>query len=794
MFKHYFKISIRSLIKNKTYSLINVFGLTVAMVCFIFIALYVKFELSYDKHHHNIDNIYRVLNNETEFESEAKDVYIASPMPLFNRLQKDFPEVEEITTMATKEATLGSNEELFLANGLFSDENLFDIFDIELISGQDKKALKDQSSILLTQTTAKRIFGKEVAIGKTVSFNNKNALIVKGIIADAPKNQHFKYDFIASRNLYPNYERDVNDWFSCEQAGYILLKEGQDYKALEDKMIKYEKVLKPAYKNAGFSFFPKFTLQPAKDIHLYSNLDDEFEINSNINYIYFFSFIGFIILLLAAINYVNLAISRYTEKSKEVGIHKVLGAKKGNLIFKYVNESIILTVLSFFVAILLVVALLPLFNQFLGKEIVLNFIDDAWFLMLMFLTALLIGVISGIYPAFFLAKINLVKSLKGNVWQFKGRQFSLKDVLVIGQFIVAIGLIISSFVVYKQHNFLTKKELGYTKQNILYMPYKQKGLMAKKDLIRNELLKHPNITQVSISSQLPINITSNGPVENWEGNYQKKSMNFYRSYVDYDFIDLVDIEMVQGRSFSKNYATDFKDAYLINEAAMKKLGWKTAVGKEFFRGNVIGVVKDFHFQSLSSEIQPLFMTIRKDEDTYKGNIIVKTNESDFTNTKLFVEKTMKSIVSSEYIEVNSLEDTYNYFYEAESKLGYVFNIFAFIAIFIAGMGLFGLVSFHIVKRTKEIGIRKILGSTSIHILWILSKEFIKLIAIALLIAIPIAYYSMSNWLQNYAYRIEINIAIFLLVGAIVLVISLLTILIKAYKVTISNPVNALRTE
>jgi putative ABC transport system permease protein len=794
MFKHYLKISIRSLLKDKSYATINVFGLTIAMVCFIFIALYVKFELSYDEHHQNIDKIYRVLNNEIEFESEAKDVYIASPMPLFNRMKNDFPEVEEITTLATKEATLGKSEELFMANGLFSDENLFDIFDIELLKGQDKKALKNKNSILLTQTTANRIFGKELAIGKTLSFNNKNELTVKGIIADAPENQHFKYDFIVSRELYPNFKRDENDWFSCEQAGYVLLKDAQDYRELEAKLIKYEKVLKPAYKNAGFSFYPKFSLQPVKDIHLYSNLDDEFEANSNINYIYFFSFIAIIILLLASMNYVNLAISRYSEKTKEVGVHKVLGANKSNLIFKYVNESLVLSVLSFLVAIILVILMLPLFNQFLGKEIVFSFIKDGRFLMIMLLMALGIGVISGIYPAIFLAKVNLVTSLKGNVWQFKGKQFSLKNVLVIGQFIVAIGLIISSFVVYKQYNFLTKKELGYTKENVLYMPYKQKGLMKKEDRIRNELLKHPNITQVSISSQLPINIRNNGPVENWAGNYQKKAMNFYRSYVDYDFINLVDMKMVEGRSFSKNYATDFKEAYIINEAAKEKLGWQTAIGKEFFRGKIIGVVKDFHFQSLGSKIQPLFMTMRKGEDTYRGNIIVKTNNADFTTTKLFVEQTIKSILPTEYIEVKSLENTYNYLYETESKLGYVFNVFAFIAILIASMGLFGLVSFHIVKRKKEIGIRKILGSSSINILWILSKEFVKLIAIALLIAIPIAYYTMSNWLQNYAYRIELNVSIFLLVGAIVLLLSVLTILMKAYKVTISNPINSLRTE
>lgn len=796
MFKHYFKITIRSLAKNRMYSFINILGLTLGITCFIFISLYVKFELSYDQHHQNIDRVYRVLTKEEGIASNNADadVYTLSPVPLFTSMKAKFPEVEQITTITTKEATLTKDDELFLAKGLFSDEHLFDIFTIELLEGQDKKALEDKTSILLTETTAKRIFGKESPIGKTILYNNKELLEVKGIVANAPENQHFKYDFIVSRQLYPNWERDVNDWFTCEQRGYILLKEGFDYKELDSKLAKYEKPLKRAYKNGGFSFFPKFSLQPAKDIHLHSNLDDELEMNSSVTYIYFFSFIGIIILLLASMNYMNLAVSRYTGKSKEVGIHKVLGAKKGNLLFKYVGESLVLSVLSFIMAILLVNFLLPFFNDLLGKIISINFVEDFWFFIGMLLASIVLGFLSGIYPSLFLTKVDLVKSLRGSLWQTGGKRFSLRDSLMIGQFIVAIGLMICSVVVYKQLEYFTQKELGYTKENILHVPYTSKEVMTKENIIRNELLKHPNINKVSISSQLPIKITSNGPVENWSGNYDKKSMRFYRSYVDYDFIDLADMKMVEGRPFSKEHVTDFTEGYIINETAMKKLGWKTAVGKDFFRGKIIGVVEDFHLQSLSFSIKPLFMTMRRGPNRYRGQILVKTNESDFKNTKMFVQETMKSIIPSEYIEVKSLENTYNELYESENKLGYVFNLFALISLLIASMGLFGLVSFHVVQRTKEIGIRKILGSSALGILWLVSKKFVKLIFISLLIAVPIAYYSMNNWLQNYVYRIEMSTSIFLSVGFIVLSISLITICLKAYKVTISNPADSIQTE
>ena len=794
MFRSYLKIAIRSLTRDKMYSLINLLGLTLGITCFIFISLFVKFELSYDQHHEGFNRIYRVLTKEKGIESSSEDIYTLSPVPLFTSMKQEFPEVEEITTMTVREATLAKEEELFLAKGLFTDENLFDIFTIKLLEGQGKKALRDKTSILLTQTTAKRIFGKESPIDKTILYNNENLLVVKGIVEDSPENQHFKYDFIVSRQLYPNWERDVNDWFTCEQRGYLLLKEGQDYKELNLKLKKYDRIMKRAYKNGGFSFFPTFSLQPIKDIHLHSNLEDELQANSSVTLIYFFSFIGIIILLLASMNYMNLAISRYTGKSKEVGIHKVLGAQRRNLLVKYVGESLVLSTVSFFIALLLVTLLLPSFNSLLGKNILISFPDDFWFFMSMLMSSIVLGFLSGIYPSLVLTKFDLIKSLKGNLLQIRGRYLSFRDALVIGQFIVAIGLMISSVVVYNQLDYFSKKELGYTKENILHLSYSNREIMLKENIIRNELLKHPNIDQVSISSQLPIKITSNGPVDNWEQNFEKKSMNFYRSYVDYDFMDLVDMKMIEGRTFSKDYLTDFTEGYIINETAMKKLGWSTAVGKEFFRGKVIGVVEDFHFQSLGFSIKPLFMTMRKGEDTYRGKILVKTKESDFVNMKLFIEKTMKSIMPSEYVEVQSLENTYNELYTSENKLGYVFNLFTFISMLIASMGLFGLVSFHVAKRTKEIAIRKVLGSPAFGIMWLVSKEFIKLILIALFIAVPIAYYSMSNWLQNYVYLIEMNVSIFLLVGSTVLLLSIITIWIKAYKVTISNPVKSIQTE
>ncbi|RZN82546.1 MAG: ABC transporter permease [Winogradskyella sp.] len=794
MIKNYFKIAWRSLIKNKVYSLINLSGLTIGMTCFILIAFYIQFELSYDKHIENSDRIYRIVQQQEGNTYRGTDYFALAPLPLSTSIKQDFPEVESITNLDVWNTLLVNDNESYTERGLFTTISFFDVFKTPIIEGVGREALSESNTILLTQSLSKKIFGDVSSIGETVLYN-KELLTVKGIVADPPKNQHFTYSFITSIKKNFQYENDLTDWVSNNYHGYLKLKEGQDYYALEKKMSSYEDITKPAYKAQGFQFYPKFSLQPLQDIHLYSQMNKEIEVNGDIKYVYFFALLAIIILVLASINYMNLATSRSAHRTKEVGVFKTLGAGKRNLVFQYLSESIVLTVFSFVAAMLLVVLLLPEFNKLLGKNIPFNIIGNGWLFIGMLFVAILIGCLSGLYPAVFLSKINPVSALKGGSFKNHKSKSLLRNSLVVGQFVAAIALITGSIIISQQLSFIQEKKLGYNKDHVMHVPYFNEGIYDKENVIRKELLSHPNINKVSISTQLPINVTSQGPIDTWEGNLDKQQLYVYRTYVDYEFLDLFEMNMIEGRRFSKKIASDSTEAYIINEAALKKLGWETAVGKKFDRGTVIGVVEDFHLQTFDLSIEPLYIRMRRERwNKNYGQVILKVNLDDVESTKSFIEKTMKSVAPLDVFEVKFMDNTYLEFYEEEKRLGKAFNLFALLALFIAGIGLFGLVSFHVFQRTKEIGVRKVLGSSVFDIVRLISKEFLKLILVAFLVATPLAYYLMSTWLQDYIYRIEIRLWVFAFAGFIAVLIALITIVSQVVKAATKNPIEALKTE
>ncbi|EDP71726.1 putative transporter permease protein [Flavobacteriales bacterium ALC-1] len=794
MFKNYFKIAWRSLVKNKVYSFINLSGLTIGMTCFILIAFYIQFELSFDKHIENSDRIYRIVQQQKGNDYRGTDYFALAPLPLSTSIKQDFPEVESITNLDVWNTLLINDNVSFSERGLFTTMSFFDIFYTPILEGVGKEALRESNTILLTKSLSEKIFGEVSSIGKTVLYNEE-ILTVKGIIADPPKNQHLTYSFITSLKKNFQYNRDLTDWVSNNYYGYLKLKEGQDYEALEQKMSSYETITKPAYKAQGFQFYPKFSLQPIEDIHLYSQMNSEIEVNGDIKYVYFFALLALIILFLASINYMNLATSRSAHRTKEVGVFKTLGAGKRNLVFQYLSESILLTVFSFVIAMLLVILLLPEFNELLGKNIPFDIFGNAWLFVGMLFIAILIGCLSGLYPAVFLSKLNPVAALKGGSFKNHKSKSLLRNSLVVGQFVAAIALITGSIIISQQLGFIQEKKLGFNKDHVMHVSYFNEDIYDKESVIRNELLNHPNINKVSISTQLPISVTSQGPVDTWEGNINKQQLYVYRTYVDYEFLDLFEMKMIEGRGFSKKITSDSTDAYILNEAALKKLGWKTAVGKKFDRGTVIGVVEDFHLQTFDLSIEPLYIRMRRESwNIDHGQVILKVNLDDIENTKSFIEKTMKSIAPLDVFEAKFMDDTYLKLYEEEKRLGKAFNLFALLALFIAGMGLFGLVSFHVFQRTKEIGVRKVLGSTVFDIVKLISKEFLKLILVAFLVATPIAYYLMNSWLQDYIYRIEIKWWVFASAGFIAVIIALITVVLQVVKAATTNPINALKTE
>lgn len=796
MLRNYLKIAWRNLIKNKMYSTINLLGLTVGMTCFILIALFIQFELSFDAHHENADRIYRVAQQQKGNEISGTDFMAVSPRPVGIAMKKDFPEVEAFTNIDQWGALLIKDNESFPERGLYADEHLFDVFSIPVLKGIGIEALEDPNNILLTESLAKKIFGEESAVEKTILYNSKITMTVKGIVPDPPKNQHFDYSYIASIKFAGQFDYDIDRWISNSYYTYVLLKEGHNYKNLQEKMKVYEKITKPAFANVGFLFYPEYVLQPLKDIHLHSHMNAELGTNGDIDYVYFFAFIAFIILILASINYMNLATAKSAQRAKEVGVSKVLGARKGHLILQFLGESFLFTLISFLLALVLTSLLLPMFNQMLDKNIPFDLVGSWWILLGMLFVGLLVGILSGLYPALFLSRVSPVKALKGNFLKSHREGALIRNSLVVGQFVVAIALAVGSIVVHQQLQFTKNKKLGYSKQHVVHVPYWEQEIAEKEDVLRDELLAHPKIHKVSFSPQLPMNMTNEGPVDVWEGNVTKDQLYIYRSFVDYNYIDLFEIELVEGRGFSKEFATDSTEAYILNETAIKKLGWKTAVGKKFNDGRVIGVIKDFHLQTFDLPIEPLYMKMRHEGwDKNHGHLILKVDvDDDYANTRTFIEKTMKAIVPLAPYEASLMENSYAELYEEESRLGKAFNVFAFLALFIAGMGLFGLVSFQVVQRTKEIGIRKVLGSSVSSIVKLLSKDFLKLIGIALVIAVPIAYYTMNNWLEAYAYRINIEWWVFVLVGLSAAGIAMVTVGFQSLKAASAKPVKSLRTE
>ena len=444
---------------------------------------------------------------------------------------------------------------------------------------------------------------------------------------------------------------------------------------------------------------------------------------------------------------------------------------------------------------LLAYLLLPRLNELLNIEIPFELLSNWWMLSSMLILVLIIGVLSGLYPALFLSGVSPIKALKGTVLSSYKDKALLRNGLVIGQFVAAITLAIGSVIVHQQLQFIQHKKLGYNRSQVVHVRYGEEKITNKADHLRTQLLSNPKIRKVSISTQLPMNLHSQGPVDSWEGNNNNNQLFVYRGYVDYDFMDLFEMELVEGRGFSREFATDSAQAYVLNESAIKKLGWKTAVGKKFNDGFVIGVVKDFHLQTFDLAIEPLFLTMHRDGWNRKhGQVILKVDMEDYKTTRSFITKTMNSIAPLAIYNVHFMEDSYAQLYKSETRLGKAFTIFSLLALFIAAIGLIGLVSFQVLQRTKEIGIRKVLGSSAMGIVQLLTKDFLKLVIIAMVISIPIGYYLMHHWLESYAYSIQIQWWVFVVVGASILGISFITISLQSLRAAATNPVKSLRTE
>ena len=805
MFKHYFISAIRSLFKQKSYFIINLSGLVIGLSSFIFIALYIMNEMSYDRFHENYKNIYRVEIS-GQMSGQKVDAPLTGP-PMAQAFVYDYPEVEQVVRLKKQSSMLVNYEDKNFIEDyfLYADSSFFKVFSFKLLDGDPNQALVQPYSIILSETSAKKYFGTDDPIGKLVKVgSNHRPYKVTGIIKDTPGNSHFKYDLIASLTSLKisSFQMWTNNIFYT----YILLKDGTSAIDFEEKMQamiktyigpeikKFIGITIEEFVEMGNVFMYK--LKPIKDIHLKSSLPDELEANGNMAYIRLFSVIAILIIVIAIINFINLSTAKSTSRAKEVGIRKTHGASKKSLIFQFLNESILLTFIAVVIAMGVVELLALNFSYLVGKELSVGIFANSLNLVLIVALTLIVGILAGAYPAFYLAAFKPIKVLKGNV-SGGAKSGWLRSILVVIQFIISISIIIGTLVVYKQLNFMQNKDLGFDKEQLLIVK-RPDALKSQLEAFKQDLLKNSHILGVSNSFSIPGKPYPNN-AKGKENDPDNNSFLLLQNDVSFEYPEVMGLELLEGRFFSHEYGTD-SNAVIINEATVKLLQYKNPLQShiiEFYEDGphklpIIGVVKNYNIESLHKEVAPNILKISASNSS--GYLQIRLNTSDLKNTIEYIEKKWNSYVSDIPFQSYFFEDDYNQLYKTEEKTGQLFSIFSFLAIFIACIGLTGLVTYTSNARTKEIGIRKVHGAGIWSIVKLFSTEILKLILISTIVSWTIAYYLMDQWLSNFSYHIIVGPMIFIIPSLITIVIAWLAISYKVIHVANNNPVDALRHE
>jgi putative ABC transport system permease protein len=801
MFKNYLKIAFRNLLGHKGYTFINVAGLAVGMACCILILLYVRYELSYDRYHDQADRIYRVSLHGRLAGNDVNVTYTC--VPLAPTLVNEYPEVLHATRLrrAYRTILVSIGDRRFNEERVFyADSTYFSVFTLPLILGDPKTALSAPNSVVLTRETANKYFGEENPIGKTLTFDNSTDYLVTAVSENVPPNSHFHFDFLASFVSLDYHTSTV--WISNNLQTYVVLKENASASQLIAKLPGLvSKYVAPQIQQAmGISFDAfiegggkyGYSLQPVTDIHLYSKLDDEIEPGSSAAFVTIFSLIALFILILACINFMNLATARSANRAKEVGLRKVVGSNQFQLVRQFLIESILLSATALVLAVILVELFLPAFNNLAAKQIETNYFGKGSLLPGLVIITLLVGLLAGSYPAFFLASFQPISVLKGK--SMAGSSV-LRSGLVVFQFVISISLIIATFVVYSQLQYIRNKELGFDKEQVVVIQ-RAAALGDQLYAFQSEVKQFPGILSTTATMHLPgrpVDTNAYKP----EGTSESEGYLVMAFAVGYDFVETLGIELAAGRSFSRDFSTD-STALIINEAAVEKFGWADAVGKTIIEpdpegpgvAQVIGVMKDFHFESLHDEIRPALLRL----GTVPRFIAVRISGGDIPGTLAHLGERWSELAPNQPFEYTFLDEDFDRLYRTDQRVGKIFGTFSVLGILVACLGLFGLASFSAEQRTKEIGIRKTLGASISNIILLLSKEFTTLVVISFLIASPLAYFAMSKWLQNFAYRTDIGILTFIAAGGLALLVAWFTVSYQSIKAALANPVEALKYE
>ncbi|HMJ68753.1 MAG TPA: FtsX-like permease family protein [Cyclobacteriaceae bacterium] len=818
MIQNYFKVAVRSIFRNKLTAFINICGLALSMTSAIMIYLFVTDELSYDKYHQNADRTYRVTR--IFFDQDGKQsLHLSSVAPPIGPLLKnDFGEIELMARTLQYNAVVGlekdgemiSNTE---SNVFLAEPNLFKIFDIPVQSGNPEVDFQKPFVVMLSDKTAMRYFNTTDVIGKRLRFNNSLDLEISGVFKSFPLQTHYHPDFLISfvtledNNIYGRTGLETN-WGNNSFSTYLLLAPGTDPIKLQGRLPEFIDKHFGAYVRTNFnppatfvaSKTTELTLQKVTDVHLHSNLDDEIEVNGNINNVYMMAVIGLFIVLIACFNFVNLSTARATKRAKEVGLRKVVGAFKNQLIGQYLSESVLISIFALVLGFLISLVALPWLNQFTGKELSLNIITNWMLFVGVIAFAVFVGLLAGIYPAFVISGFKPVTVLKGQQGSAKGKA-GIRKVLVVTQFGISIVLLIATAITFEQLTYLNNRDLGYDRNQVITLTYYDL-LGQNYDAFYNEMLKSSAIKNVGRSSRIPTGrlLDSMGGLRVMAGDSLVQSQVGLKYVgVDDHFFDTYGVDVVAGRSFSKSIPADDTTSFIINEAAAREIGWKTneeGIDTDFQyggrRGKLVGIVKDFHFESLHQRVVPMVFI----PAAWSGlnNIAVKISGEDMQAGIAHLEKIWREMLPGRPFEYTFLDDRYQKLYDAEQKEGILFTVFSGMAIFIACLGLFGLATFNTMQRVKEIGIRKVLGASVPSILSLLSKEIVILILVANALAWPVAWFLMNKWLDTFAYHINMNILVYFLSAFAAIVLALATVSAQTIKAAMTNPANTLRYE
>lgn len=792
MIKNYLKMGLRRFNRHRGYTFINMFGLTAGLACCLVIFLYVSDEMSYDKYHADLDRIYRVgVRTESITTGEGSAQVCA---PVARVLRENYPQVETVAqAFRVRSGLMEKGDKKFYEDTrIFADTELFQILTIPFLQGDAKTSLDRPYTMVLSERMAKKYFDKQDPLGQTISLNSRDYEIT-GVVADPPHNTHFKYDcFISMKTLEGRYPFDA--WLLSNFYIYVKFKPHMDIADIEARM-----------EHIGETYIPKdmitpgekivYFLQPVADIHLFSHLRNEPDPCMNPFYLYVFSAIGLFVLLIACMNFINLSTARSTKRAKEVGIRKVIGAKRGQLVRQFFGESAVIIILALVFALILVRGILPLVNSISGKSFMTSDLLHPSILMLTLGLVIFVGFTASAYPSLFLSSFHPVKALKAN-FQSGSKGSSLRKLLVIGQFAISITLIAGTLIVYRQINFMKTQNLGFERDQKLIIPVRGAlSIEENYEAVKEAFLQHVSITGATVSSNVP-----GQRLDRWDtktvGGGEEKSRILNHIYVGPDFLKEYGITLAAGRFFDKKISTDVNETFVLNRTAVEEYGWtpEEALGKRLegiFPATVIGVIEDFHHLGLQTTIEPLALAWRPPIFEF---ITLSTATESLPDTLAFAKHQWEELFPGFPFDYYFLDSYFDRQYQSEERVGRMFTVFTVLGVVIACLGLFGLASFTAEQKTKEIGIRKVLGATIPEILLLLSKEFIKWVLIANLIAWPVVYLAMSSWLENFAYRINLNLGILIVSALLAAVIAFITVSYQSVKASLANPVDALRYE